>query len=110
MYYNLIVKKEKRGFKMNGKIKKRLIVSLATISSIASLTAVPTSAFGEYASGDGSNKLNSGITSSTEYQNWYADEWDNKEETDSGKVALTPGENENDLNFAWYSTNFGTPK
>ena len=95
---------------MNGKIKKRLIVSLATISSIASLTAVPTSAFGEYASGDGSNKLNSGITSSTEYQNWYADEWDNKEETDSGKVALTPGENENDLNFAWYSTNFGTPK
>ena len=33
---------------MNGKIKKRLIVSLATISSIASLTAVPTSAFGEY--------------------------------------------------------------
>ena len=44
MYYNLIVKKGKRGFKMNGKIKKRLIVSLATISSIASLTAVPTSA------------------------------------------------------------------
>ena len=95
---------------MNGKIKKRLIVSLATISSIASLTAVPTSAFGEYASGDGSNKLNRGISSSTEYQNWYADEWDNKEETDSGKVALTPGENENDLNFAWYSTDFGTPK
>ncbi|WP_294580350.1 metallophosphoesterase family protein [uncultured Thomasclavelia sp.] len=94
---------------MNEKWKKRLIASLATVSSVASMTVMPLSAFGEYAGSDGSDKLNSGLTSSTEYQNWYNTEWNNNEEMDSGKIVLTPGQDENDLNFAWYSQEKGIP-
>ena len=94
---------------MNEKWKKRLIVSLATVSSVASMTVMPLSAFGEYAGSDGSDKLNSGLTSSTEYQNWYNTEWNNNEEIESEKIVLTPGQDENDLNFAWYSQEKGIP-
>ena len=95
---------------MNEKLKKRFIVSLATISSLASLTVVPTFAFGEYPGNDGTSNLNNGITATTEYQNWYDNQWNNNEEKDTGKIVLTPGSKPTDLNFAWYSQTKGTPK
>ena len=95
---------------MNEKLKKRFIVSLATISSLASLTVVPTFAFGEYDKSDGSDNLNSSLTATTEYQNWYDNQWNNNEEKDTGKIVLTPGSKPTDLNFAWYSQTKGTPK
>lgn len=95
---------------MNEKLKKRFIVSLATISSLASLTVVPTFAFGEYSGNDGTSNLNNGITATTEYQNWYDNQWNNNEEKDTGKIVLTPGSKPTDLNFAWYSQTKGTPK
>lgn len=95
---------------MNKKLKKRFIVSLATVSSLASLTVVPTFAFGEYTGNDGTDKLNGGITATSEYQNWYDNQWNNNEEQDSGKIVLTPGSEPTDLNFAWYSQTKGMPK
>lgn len=42
------------------------------------------------------------------YQNWLPD-WQAAGSTDSGKVLLTPGSSDADLNFAWYSETEGTP-
>ena len=46
-------------------------------------------------------------TQSNEYKSWLP-LW-KQEETDSGKVLLTPGSTEKDLNFSWYSMKKGTP-
>lgn len=42
------------------------------------------------------------------FQTWRDTIW-STEKADSGKIALTPGETERDLNFAWYSETAGTP-
>ena len=45
---------------------------------------------------------------SEDFQTWLSEIWAT-EKADSGKIALTPGETETDLNFAWYSETAGTP-
>lgn len=94
---------------MNENLKKRIIVSLATVSALSSMTMVPLAAFGETTDGNGTNNLNSNLTSTSEYQDWYNNQWNNQAEKDTGKVVLTPGAKPTDVNFAWYSETMGTP-
>ena len=47
--YNL----KKGDYDMNENLKKRIIVSLATVSAFSSLAMVPLSAYGEYQGNDG---------------------------------------------------------
>ena len=96
---------------MNENLKKRIIVSLATVSAFSSLAMVPLSAYGEYQGNDGTQKLKNGLTSTSDYNDWYNNQWNNQEsgEMDTGKIVLTPGAKATDLNFAWYSEETGTP-
>ena len=96
---------------MNEFLKKRIVISLATVSAFSSLAMVPLSAFGEYAGSDGTKNLNSGLIATNDYQTWYDQQWNNQEtgEMDTGKIVLTPGAKATDLNFAWYSETKGTP-
>ena len=96
---------------MNENLKKRIIVSLATVSAFSSLAMVPLSAYGEYQGNDGTQKLNNGLTSTSDYNDWYNNQWNNQEsgEMDTGKIVLTPGAKATDLNFAWYSEETGPP-
>ena len=96
---------------MNENLKKRIIVSLATVSAFSSLAMVPLSAYGEYQGNGGTQKLNNGLTSTSDYNDWYNNQWNNQEsgEMDTGKIVLTPGAKATDLNFAWYSEETGTP-
>lgn len=105
--YNL----KKGVYDMNENLKKRIIVSLATVSAFSSLAMVPLSAYGEYQGNDGTQKLNNGLTSTSDYNDWYNNQWNNQEsgEMDTGKIVLTPGAKATDLNFAWYSEETGTP-
>ena len=105
--YNL----KKGDYDMNENLKKRIIVSLATVSAFSSLAMVPLSAYGEYQGNDGTQKLNNGLTSTSDYDDWYNNQWNNQEsgEMDTGKIVLTPGAKATDLNFAWYSEETGTP-
>lgn len=105
--YNL----KKGDYDMNENLKKRIIVSLATVSAFSSLAMVPLSAYGEYQGNDGTQKLNNGLTSTSDYNDWYNNQWNNQEsgEMDTGKIVLTPGAKATDLNFAWYSEETGTP-
>ena len=105
--YNL----KKGDYDMNENLKKRIIVSLATVSAFSSLAMVPLSAYGEYQGNDGTQKLNNGLTSTSDYNDLYNNQWNNQEsgEMDTGKIVLTPGAKATDLNFAWYSEETGTP-
>ena len=105
--YNL----KKGDYDMNENLKKGIIVSLATVSAFSSLAMVPLSAYGEYQGNDGTQKLNNGLTSTSDYNDWYNNQWNNQEsgEMDTGKIVLTPGAKATDLNFAWYSEETGTP-
>lgn len=105
--YNL----KKGDYDMNENLKKRIIVSLATVSAFSSLAMVSLSAYGEYQGNDGTQKLNNGLTSTSDYNDWYNNQWNNQEsgEMDTGKIVLTPGAKATDLNFAWYSEETGTP-
>ena len=105
--YNL----KKGDYDMNENLKKRIIVSLATVSAFSSLAMVPLSAYGEYQGNDGTQKLNNRLTSTSDYNDWYNNQWNNQEsgEMDTGKIVLTPGAKATDLNFAWYSEETGTP-
>ena len=42
------------------------------------------------------------------FQTWKENVW-SIEKADSGRITLTPGEDERDLNFAWYSEQSGDP-
>lgn len=105
--YNL----KKGDYDMNENLKKRIIVSLTTVSAFSSLAMVPLSAYGEYQGNDGTQKLNNGLTSTSDYNDWYNNQWNDQEsgEMDTGKIVLTPGAKATDLNFAWYSEETGTP-
>lgn len=97
---------------MNKNLKKYFVTSLATMTALSALGTVPTFAFGEYEKNNGTAVLNGNYENSQDYKNWYANQWDNQEtgEKDSGKIVLTPGSKETDLNFAWYSETKGTPQ
>lgn len=97
---------------MKQKSKKKMLLSLAVVTTVSMIGNTQVQAFGEYGQGDGTNKLNSGLTATQDYQTWYNTKWNQREsgEMDSGKVVLTPGKDERSLNFAWYSEEKGVPQ
>lgn len=97
---------------MKQKSKKKMLLSLAVVTTVSMIGNTQVQAFGEYGQGDGTNKLNSGLTATQDYQTWYNTKWNQREsgEMDSGKVVLTPGKDERSLNFAWYSEERGVPQ
>ena len=97
---------------MKQKSKKKMLLSLAVVTTVSMIGNPQVQALGEYGQGDGTNKLNSGLTATQDYQTWYNTKWNQHEsgEMDSGKVVLTPGKDERSLNFAWYSEEKGVPQ
>lgn len=92
----------------NGKIAGRF----AVIAVMAALTvgSVPAAAlaYGEEVDVSTST-FKSDTDNSTEFQTWRNDVWNAGASADSGKIALTPGRTESDLNFAWYSETKAVP-
>ncbi len=91
-------------------MKKRLgkkIVTLATVSALV-VGCMPMNvfAYGEEVRVDNSTFRNN-TDNDSDYQDWLANVWNAGEKADSGKIALTPGNSEKDLNFAWYSEDKG---
>lgn len=93
-------------------MKKNMLLSLAVVTTVSMVGNIQVQAFGEYGQGDGTSKLNSGLTATQDYKTWYNTKWNGQEtgEMDSGKVVLTPGKNEKSLNFTWYSKEKGVPQ
>lgn len=92
---------------------KRLFTKAAAIALMSAVTLtsaqVPVLAYGEY--NVGSSTFKEDTDNSDDFKNWLANEWSsgNTQFADSGKIALTPGTSEKNLNFAWYSEAKGTP-
>lgn len=88
------------------------IATLATVSVLAA-SSIPVNvfAYGEEVtdiSGE-TKKFVESTENSDAYKTWKSTVWDAGESADSGKMALTPGDTEADLNFAWYSETKGFP-
>ena len=88
-------------------LKKAVAAALVSTLTVASL---PFSAFAygeKEVQGDESKVADNTV----EFQTWRDNVWWGGENasSDSGKIALTPGADESDLNFAWYSKDMGTP-
>ena len=88
------------------------IATLATVSVLAA-SSIPVNvfAYGEEItdiSGE-TKKFVESTENSDAYKTWKSTVWDAGESADSGKMALTPGDTEADLNFAWYSETKGFP-
>ena len=50
-------------------------LSLAAVTMVSMIGSTQVQAFGEYGQGDGTDKLNSGLTATQEYQKWYDTKW-----------------------------------
>lgn len=89
---------------------KKFTGRVTAIAAVTALTAAcfPTTAFAYGEMDVSSSTFKSDTDNSTSFQTWRDTTWQN-EKSDSGKVALTPGSTEKDLNFAWYSQAKGTP-
>lgn len=84
--------------------KKTLAVLLAAMLAVSSAAGTAL-AYGE----DGGAGTYPTLTFAKDaFTNWRTNEWES-EKDDSGKIVMTPGETERDLNFAWYSQAKGTP-
>lgn len=74
-----------------------------------SLTLNPIQA-GAYGETTEKSTLTADTKAVSEYQTWKDSTWTGKESIDSGKIVLTPGATEKDLNFCWYSKTKGLAK
>lgn len=92
--------------------KKNLGKRIAALAAV-SVMAVGSLPVNVFAYGDEVDVTTSTFKSDTDnseaYKTWRANVWQGGEYADSGKIALTPGKTEKDLNFAWYSVTKGTP-
>ncbi len=88
-------------------LKKAVAAALVSTLTIASL---PFSAFA-YGEKEVQGDESKVADNTAEFQTWRDNVWWGGENasSDSGKIALTPGADESDLNFAWYSKDKGTP-
>ena len=92
-------------------MKKRNIGKrFATLVTVSALTVgcLPMNVFaygGEVTVDNGTFRTET--DNNEEYKSWKENVWDAGESADSGKIALTPGDTEADLNFAWYSETKG---
>ena len=93
--------------------KKNLGKKIATFGavSVMAVSSIPANVFAYGEEVDVSTStFKSDTDSSTDYQSWRTNTWKTAGAyADSGKIALTPGKTEKDLNFAWYSVTKGTP-
>lgn len=89
---------------------KKYFKQVTALAAMTALTvaSIPTSVFAYGEKDVNESTFKSDTDNSTEFQNWKNNTW-KSEKSDSGKVALTPGKTEKDLNFAWYSQKKGTP-
>lgn len=92
---------------MKKNVKKKILLSMATMTTVSSLCGSAAFAFGVHTGG---NTWNNELPANSAYQNWYNESWNNQAEQDSGKIILTPGKTEKDINFAWYSEAKGNPQ
>lgn len=92
----------------NKKLLKK--AAAAVLVSTLTISALPLSAFA-YGEKEVQGNESKVADNTTEFQTWRDNVWWGGENasSDSGRITLTPGENEKDLNFAWYSENKGTP-
>lgn len=92
-------------------LKKGMALAAVSTMIVGMSPAVTAYAYGEQDSKSGQAAFNEATTSSTDYQQWLTGTWQggtsNFANTD--QIALTPGSDANDLNFAWYSESKGTP-
>ncbi|MDO5411034.1 MAG: metallophosphoesterase family protein [Lachnospiraceae bacterium] len=94
---------------------KKLMTASLVMGLMASTVCTPVlsaSAAGQKSYGGEVDVRESTFKDDTEaskaFQDWKNGIWQT-EKADSGKIALTPGAEETDLNFAWYSKEAGTP-
>ncbi|WP_455720182.1 metallophosphoesterase family protein [Agathobacter sp.] len=92
-------------------LKKGMVLAAVSTMVVSMTPAVTTYAYGEYNSSQGQKEFNAATTGTQEYQDWLANIWQGGTENfaDTDQIALTPGNDANDLNFAWYSETKGTP-
>lgn len=91
----------------NKKLVKKMIVLTATMLTFNSLSL--TTLAGDNNVIVDNNGFRTATDTSEDFISWRSDIWDAGASADSGRIALTPGETEKDLNFAWYSESKGTP-
>lgn len=82
---------------------KQIKAAAAILSAAVVATAIPQIAAFGYGETDASSTLNKETKADSGFASWNKSTWKGKEANDSGKIMLTPGETEDDLNFAWYS-------
>ena len=93
--------------KMKRKTIGKKVATLVTVSALA-VGCLPMNVFaygGDVTVDNGAFRTET--DNNENYKTWKNDVWDAGERADSGKIALTPGDTEEDLNFAWYSENRG---
>ena len=67
---------------MRKRLKTKMQLSLAAVTMVSMIGSTQVQAFGEYGQGDGTDKLNSGLTATQEYQKWYDTKWNQQESGD----------------------------
>ena len=82
---------------------KQIKAAAAILSAAVVATAIPQIAAFGYGETTASSTLNKETKADSGFASWNKSTWKGKEANDSGKIMLTPGETEDDLNFAWYS-------
>ncbi|MDO5401806.1 MAG: metallophosphoesterase [Eubacteriales bacterium] len=87
-------------------VKKAAAVALMAAMVVGSTT---TSAFAYNEYDVSKDTFRTDTDNSTDFKTWRDSVWQNGDYADSAKVALTPGQNADDLNFAWYSVTAGKP-
>lgn len=90
--------------------RKTIGKKIATLATVSALTVgcLPMNVFaygGEVTVDNGTFRTET--DNNEDYKTWKETVWDAGESADSGKIALTPGDTEEDLNFAWYSEKRG---
>ena len=90
-------------------LKKGMVLAAVSTMVVSMTPSVTTYAYGEQ--DVDTSTFKSDTDNSADFQNWLANIWQGGTENfaDTNQIALTPGNDANDLNFAWYSENKGTP-
>lgn len=95
---------------MKSRLKKRILAGTLAVAMF-SANAVPGMAEDYTAAPDGSTtgtQLADSMGNTEMWENWKT-EWNNLK-TDWTQISLTPGKDESELNFAWYSKGAAVPK
>lgn len=96
--------------KRNTLLKRGVILAAASAMIVTAVPQTTAFAYGTAGKDDASN-FKTNTDNSEAFKSWLSSTWQSGEEAYAGsdQVALTPGADEADLNFAWYSQTKGTP-